>query len=290
MLALSDTHQRRNIPKSFPQKMVSEVLMVRHKHNKSEAVSMVEALIPKTSLPEFDPKRLETFSLEDFVELLEAAGSMPTGNEKVLTVEESATAPIQNDVGCIDRIRKSRFRFLVEHLYSGEQLIRDLPLKENLNDALRLLHVSAVDGLINFLTMTHDLFYHVLALKRGEGYVGRSKVPIAEPNQDLYTYFVRREPAAWSVDSDGRLASQRFPEIDPSRGLVERLLELLNRADPARIRQCAFRNCGKCFYAKRIDQVCCSRRCNNNRLQLEWYEKHGKSAVYIRASRGENKR
>jgi len=204
---------------------------------------MVEALIPKTSLPEFDAKRLETFSLEDFVELLEAAGLMPTGNEKVLTVEESATAPIQ-----------------------------------------------AVDGLINFLTMTHDLFYHVLALKRGEGYVGRSKVPIAEPNQPLYTYFVRREPAAWYVDSDGRLASQPSREIDPSRGLVERLLTLLNRADPARIRQCAFRNCGKCFYAKRIDQVCCSRRCNNNRLQLEWYEKHGKSAVYIRASQRENKR
>jgi hypothetical protein len=286
----SDRHQQRKISKRFPQAKMPEVLRSDQEHNKSERFNTREALTPKTSLRGFDVKRLETFSLGDFVELLEAAELMPTGRERVLTAEELLTTPIPTDSECIAKIRKSRFCFLVEHLYSGECLIRDLRRKEKGDDVIAHLYGTAVAGLINFLMITRALFYHILELKRGENRVGRSHVPTAETGQELYAYYIRVEPVAWRVDSDGRLASQPFREIDPSRALVERLLKLLSGSDPARIRRCAFVNCGKVFYAQRIDQLCCSRRCNNNRLQREWYQEHGKSAVYVRASRRESKR
>jgi hypothetical protein len=265
-------------------------ITIEHKRNEFLSDSPGEAITPKNSTQVFHPNPLETFSLGDFVELLEIAGLMPTGNEAVLTAKELVTTPIQTDSECIDRLRKSRFGFLVEHLYSGEQLIRDASRKENPNDPVRSLHSSAVAGLINFLLMTRSLFFHILNLKCRGDRLGRSKVPIAEPGQDVYAYYIRTEPVAWCVDSEGRLASRQFREVDPSRALVERLLELLDRADPGRMRRCAFGKCGRAFYAKRLDQLCCSSRCNNNRLQREWYEEHGKSAVYVRASRREKKR
>jgi hypothetical protein len=62
---------------------------------------------------------------------------------------------------------------------------------------------------------------------------------------------------------------------------VERFLRLLDVADPARIRECAFEKCRRVFYAKRVDQLCCSRRCNNNRLQREWYKNEGELAEHV---------
>jgi hypothetical protein len=290
MVKALNRDRRRKVTKDSDRQKPTRVIMAITEHNNSEPKNSAENIRPKSFLEGFDEKILETFSLADLVDLLEAAGMMPTGSEEVLPVEESGTAPIQIDVGCIDRIRKSRFCLLVEHFYSGERLIRDLQLEQNPNDVIGQVHNWAVAGLINFLVMTRSLFYHVLGLKRGEGHVRRSKVPSVEAGQRLLTCFMRVDSVAWCVDSDGRLASQPFPGADPSSGLVKKLRELFEGADPARIRRCGNEKCRRVFYAKRADQLCCSRRCNNNRLQREWYSKNGKSAVYERANRRERNR
>jgi hypothetical protein len=45
---------------------------------------------------------------------------MPTGKETVLSAQELVTAPIQIDTECIDRIRTSRFGFLVASMRTTE--------------------------------------------------------------------------------------------------------------------------------------------------------------------------
>jgi hypothetical protein len=278
MITVSKTHRRRKVSKSSGRSAVTRILTPSAEHNKSTAEETVAALTPKIFPPGFDAKRLETFSLGDFVELLEAAGMMPTGAERVVTAEELATAPaIEMDFACVDRLRESRFRFLVDHLRPSDT-------------TTGLLDRFAVAGLLQFLHSAHSLFFDLLNLKRREIRVGRTEnVPIAERAQDLFTCFTVAVPAAWLVPPNGRLTRQPFPaERDPTRRLVERLLKVLDGADPARIRRCAFKNCQRVFYAKRADQLCCSRRCNNNRLQREWYAEHGKSAVYQRPNRKEH--
>lgn len=280
MVRASQTHRRRKVAKHSSQNAGPEVLTPSDHHNESSAAGAVAALTPKIYVPAFDAKRLETFSLGDFVELLEAAGMMPTGAERVITAEELATAPtIEMDSACVDRLTESRFRFLVDHL-------RPSDTTNGLLDRL------AVAGLGAFLHIARGLFFHLLNLKRREIRVGRTEnVPIAERAQDLFTCFTVSVTAAWLVPPNGRLTRQAFPaERDPTRQLVERLLKVLDGADPARIRRCGFKNCQKVFYAKRADQLCCSRRCNNNRLQREWYAEHGKAAVYQRPNRKEHKR
>ena len=120
MTSASTTRQSRNVSKRSDGRQRPELLTSDKKHNKSGSDDAVEVLQPKSSEPSFDAKRLETFSLGDFVELLEAAGMMPTGSEKVVGAEEIATKPVEMDWACIGRLRESRFRFLVEHFYSGD--------------------------------------------------------------------------------------------------------------------------------------------------------------------------
>jgi len=270
--------------------MVSQVLISCGERNESASLNSAAPLIPKISAPNFEKHRLETLSLADFAELLEAAGLMPPGNDKVLSGKEVATAPIETEQACLDRLRNSRFGFLVEHFYTGDRLIRDVQLELNPNDPNRVQDSFAIAGLLSFLHMACGLFFHILAVKREETNVGLVRAPRAEPGQHLFAAFTSRLSAAWSVGQSGRL--ERRPtlgQVNLAGPLVERLLKVIDGADPARIRRCAFKNCQKVFYAKRVDQLCCSRRCNNNRLQRQWYDEHGKSAVYARKNLKERK-
>ena len=268
-----------------------QLLRSRERRNNSETAKGDESFAPETCTPAFDPKRLEKFSLGDFVELVEAAGMMPTGTERVMSVEEVASAPIEVDLTFVDRLRGSRFRFLVEHLFSGDRQTYVERLKENPNDLAGLLDSNAVGGMFNFLEMTRSLFLHLLRLRRREVRARRTEIPFAEPGQRAFTCFTMGVPDAWLVTNDGRLERRPFPaERDPTRQLVERLLKVLNGADPARFRRCAFEKCQRIFYAKSVNRLCCSSRpCNNNRLQRKWYVKYGKSAVYESANRREGK-
>jgi hypothetical protein len=277
MATASNTRRRQNVPNTYSPGLAPLVVTRKDGHNNFGGHKAVEAVIPKTSAEGFDPKPLETFSLPDFVDLLEVAGMMPTGDEKVLSPEEVATTPLQFDWASLDRLRQSRFRFLMDHLRPNDPKFAPTD-------------VHAMAGLITFLHVLHSLFFHVLALKRHETESGQSLVPVADYGQSLFTAFTLTMPIAWSVSERGRLVRRPFPaERDTTHRLVERLLKVFEGADPARIRRCAFAKCGRVFYAKRIDQLCCSRRCNNNRIQREWYKEHGKSAVYARAG-GKNKR
>lgn len=255
--------------------------------------------MPNLSAPVFNAKRLEAFSLGDFIELLEAAGMTPitpptgmTPPGSFATLLEAAGPMAQvlaadapaTDRGCVDRLMESRFRFLVEHLRP------DHPLTSFIGFLDSQLNGLAEAELLSFLRAARSLFVDVLGLKRREARRNRTNVPVAEAGQRLFTSFTMALPAAWSVDSNGRLARQKFPvpvERDLASRLAERLLKVLDGADPALFRRCAFSRCGRFFYARRVDQLCCSRKCNNGRLQREWYKAHGKSAVAMRDERRE---
>jgi hypothetical protein len=270
--------------------MESQVLISCGERNKSTSLNSDASLTPKISAPNFEMHSLETLSLADFAGLLEAAGLMPTGNDKVLSAKEVATTPFETEQACLDRLRNSRFGFLVEHFYTGDRLIRDVQLEQNPNDPTRVQDSYAIAGLLTFLHMARGLFFQILAVKREETNVGLVRTPRAEPGQHLFAAFTSRLAAAWSVGKSGRL--ERRPtlgQVNLAGPLVERLLKVIDGADPARVRQCAFKTCQKIFYAKRVDQLCCSRRCNNNRIQRRWYEEHGKSAVYVRVNHRERK-
>jgi hypothetical protein len=277
MVTALTTRHRRKVSKRSDAQTVPEIIMSKAKNNKSMPPGATEAPTPKISAPAFDAKRLETFSLGDFVELLEAAGMMPTGSEKVLSAEEIAAGPIEMDFACVGRLGGSQFRFLVEHLRPDD------PTSGRLDQ-------FALAGLLSFLYAARSLFYHLLNLKRREARVGRTNVPTADPAQNLFASFTMSVPATWSVTLNGKLIPQPFPERDPTWRLVQRLLKELDGADPARVRRCAFEGCGRVFYAKRKDSICCSARCNNNRLQREWYQSNkleAKAKIAGRANRRE---
>jgi hypothetical protein len=255
--------------------------MSKAKDNKSMPPGAAEALTPKISAPVFDAKRLETFSLGDFVELLEAAGMMPTGTEKVMIAEEAETSPIEIDSACLDRLRESRFRSLLEHIHPDP----------NDSGGIGRVDYYIVHSLLNFLSMTRSLIFHLAGLKRRENKLGRNNVPVAEPGQPVFTAFTL--PIGLVVNEDGLLSSKPlvwYRQRNPVPILVDRLVKILEGADPACFRRCAFSKCGRIFYARRIDQLCCSPRHNNNRLQREWYQSNkleAKAKIAGRANRRE---
>ncbi|HKD66876.1 MAG TPA: hypothetical protein VKB84_08565 [Candidatus Binataceae bacterium] len=222
---------------------------------------------------------LENLSLVDFVELLEVAGGT-----------QDPTAWLHFPSAWLDLLMESRFRFLVEHLRSDENARRgdnqdpDDPMVKLTESFQPELAKRAKAKFLNVLSIAGGMFSHALHLKRRERRVGRTNVPMLEPGQVLYPFLytafspmnqfvpdARELLPIWFVNEHGRL--QRKPEDDPSELLMERLFKLFENTDPARIRRCAYPKCNRVFFAKRPDSLCCSRRCNNNRLQREWYEK-----------------
>ncbi len=249
--------------------------MLRTEGNKSGASGLVEALTPTISAPVFNAEPLRNFSLADFAELLEATGEMPTGDERVLSAAQLEQMPEPVDPArfpaMLDGLRRSRFRFLLKHLQPD-------------NSDIGLLDRHIIAGILSFLTNLRSLFFHLAKLEREQGKGKHAKVSSARPGQQIFSAFTFTLATGFVVGVDGRLAGpplEWFRSRNPVPQLVERLSKVLERADPARVRRCSFSKCGRIFYAKRADSLCCSRRCNNNRLQREWYwsEPGGKKDV-----------
>jgi hypothetical protein len=115
-------------------------------------------------------------------------------------------------------------------------------------------------------------------------------LPVSKTRTIITGFNLGGQVGSFEVDEDGLLRrTTGFAELNIVPALAGRLMELLDGADPDRFRRCASKKCQGVFYARRIDQLCCSRRCNNNRLQQKWYQQHGKSEIYVRASRRENR-
>ncbi|MGO9057297.1 MAG: hypothetical protein ACLQU2_07915 [Candidatus Binataceae bacterium] len=268
-----------NVSKECAAKRRTELLQ----HNESDAHFGRQDIIPV-----FDVKALGSFSLADFAELLEAAGKMPTGDDlrfhddpsaagaapmqtaainrlAILAPSIGLTRPEQPDVEAMRRLRRSRFRFLIEHLQPED---RD-PILE---DEKILADVSG------FLNMLRTLFFNLATLKRVPGKEAQTGIPRADPGQQVFAAFSYTVATGFVVGMDGKLAGRLewFRRRNPVPHLVQRLSEVLDGADPARVRRCAYSKCGRIFYAKYSNSLCCSRRCNNNRLQREWYENEGK--------------
>jgi len=195
-----------------------------------------------------DAKTLKTLSILDFVELAVLADG---AKDDVYGYERVA-----------DTIRGSRFRDLVERPHGpGPELplygIRDRNVGRFVVELRRL-----VDGLLGGPLSEHD------------------------PEQIVLTNFTISKWGVWRA-ANGRLtlssenpssADSKSKILDPVAQLVATLFEKFAGADLARFRRCA--RCKRAFYAARADSVCCSHRCNNNRLQHEWYQRHGKAAKY----------
>jgi hypothetical protein len=239
-----------------------------------------EAIDAKTSAEAFEAKLLESFtSLADFADLLDVTGMIPT--PQVMDPSAGRMGPKPGPEEILLALEKSRFRFLVESLPSATE-----------NPYRRLV----ADSVRDFLTPAHFLFIQAADLRRKvqvrqdkRGHERRAQTP--EAGQELLTEFTTTGRPRYRVSDKGRLVLQRLVSgRDPAPFLINRFIDLLNGSDPSRIRQCAFVDCRRVFYARRSDQLCCTESCNNKRLQREWYQRQGKAAVYKRANRKEQRR
>jgi hypothetical protein len=255
MVAMSNTHRRREVPKTSPSGSSSKVITIGGDHNKSNALKAVGALIPKTSEQRFDAKRLETFSLEDFVDLLEVSHNSAPSRERSISETQA--------LAIFDKVKNSRFDWLLGRLalISGDQI----------SEPYRTIAIL----IGNFLQQAQVLIMEVIDRNWPAG----------------LGFDVGGQIAIFDIDADGRLKrNNQLAEMNIVPALANRLIALFDGADADLFRRCAFEKCRKSFYAKRVDQLCCSRRCNNSRLQRKWYREHGKSEVYARLSRREKKR
>jgi hypothetical protein len=220
-----------------------------------------------------DAKFLESFSsLADFAELLEVTKTIPARELLELSAGRFELKPDPAEtLVCLER---SRFRFLVEHIPTAKRPV----VAESLLDFLKganFLFIQLVDS---------NRKVRIRRDKRGH----ERRTQTAEAGQRLVGMFRITIRPLYLVSEKGTLLRQReLLGVDPTPALTQRFMEVLEGADSTRVRQCAFVECRRVFYARRADQLCCSGRCNNNRLQREWYGRHGKSAVYERAGHKE---
>jgi hypothetical protein len=248
----------------------TQVLRFASTHNKSEARQPCERVTPNKLSQSGVAELLKSFSIPDFIELLEAAGVAPVPGQWP-AIERT----------CLDRLRASRFSLVVGPPRSQDDVPpNDDPLANLSRQLAELSRTRAEGRLLNFLSMARDLFVQAVNLECHQNRAGRTQIPVAEPGQYLTTLGSAAPSDSmnwvpvWVVGQNGRL--ERLVEEDPAPLLRERLFELLDGADPARIRHCAYEKCARIFYAKRPDSLCCSLRCNNNRLQREWYDREAK--------------
>ncbi len=97
---------------------------------------------------------------------------------------------------------------------------------------------------------------------------------VGEPGQRRWLAAIVPFNVSWTMTADTFVPD---PVIEnPLQRLLERITALFSTAKPGRFRQYALESCGRLFYAKRADQLCCSSKCNNARLQREWNHQHGK--------------
>jgi hypothetical protein len=240
--------------------------------------------MPKSSVPGFDARLLENLSLGDFVEM--ARIGTPTTEDKELE-------------GLRRLAEQPRFRDVTRPFFEYYDTILAAPRELG---AMLSLFVELGVGIQGFLKSI-AVFFDKLADRQSQTVapvIGQSagkreprgsrlkRPPSSVAGRLVALSLPRIAPHIFKTDG-GRLV-QISHTLDPTLQLLDRLLELLEGVDTSRFRRCAFEKCRQVFYAKRVDQLCCSRRCNNNRLQREWYQKYGKSKVYERASRRENKR
>jgi hypothetical protein len=85
---------------------------------------------------------------------------------------------------CLDRLKESRLRFLVEHLRPNDPT----------TGATGVLDYIAAQGLLIFLIAAASLFLKFLNLRRREIRVGRTIVPIAEPSPQIFSYITTIVP------------------------------------------------------------------------------------------------
>jgi hypothetical protein len=76
-----------------------------------------------------------------------------------------------------------------------------------------------------------------------------------------------------SFDTDGTGLILDSPE----RAWFEKLYQLLNGADLSRVRECT--SCRSLFWARRRDQVACSKRCANRSRFARFYRKTRRSLI-----------
>lgn len=251
----------RKVAKRSIDKTDRQVLRHRTKPKKLQPIPAVQVITPKPSPSILDAKVVEAFSLADFVEMAAAAGlpyPLPMPNWEPNSDASAHGVAIEAWNKANAAARDAAVERVLEHPRFGtlRGSILGAPRDYFARDVVR-------SDFAGFLNSTAELFVSLADRKPWTLYFGTSTfLPIAEIEGG-------RLAVAWSA-----------MQANPVPALFSRLASLLDGADAVRIRRCAFEKCRRVFYARRQDSMCCSARCNNCRLQREWYQRHGKSAKY----------
>jgi hypothetical protein len=197
-----------------------------------------------------DAKTLEAFSIADFMELARLA--------------DGAKDDVEGSERVADAIRGSRFRDLLERPRGPGPKFRHYEIRDR--------------NVGRFVIELRGLIDNLL------------RIQLTEPNTDqvIVANLTTSRWSVWGTAGERLTLLSEKPSgpdakskiIDPVAELVTILLNKFAGADLSRFRCCAYEQCKKAFYAARANSVCCSRRCNNNRLQHKWYRRHGKAEKY----------
>jgi hypothetical protein len=210
--------------------------------NESEGEIGEEAITPNEPEVETAGNSLETLSFADFVELAE----LP-----VPSFDESDGKALASAKQILDTFAASRFGWLLAGLDFADEMNAVWSHCEALN-----------------------LQFFLTALRRF------LRDAVAEPRPpDICIQVETSEAYRWIVGANGRL--NPVAALDsPAARLMDRFKALVDGAEIARFRRCAYAKCGRIFYAENRRRRCCSKRCSNAVLQREWYRRHGKAAAY----------
>lgn len=248
-------------------KIAKQPLRYRTKPKKSDPVPAGRVIIPKSSPSVLDAKVLETFSLADFIEMAAAGRPYPVDpiiDDRPLDLPHTITAGDIWDAGAQTKADIANRDAAVERVLEDSRfsVLRDSVLCAQLPDHM-VERTLARSNFASFLSNTFELFASLVDRKPFDiNFTTSTFLPVGE--------------------AGGRFVfAQSAMQANPVPALFQRLVSLLGDADAARLRRCAFEGCKRVFYAKRKDSMCCTARCNNCRLQREWYQRRDKSAKYI---------
>jgi predicted RNA-binding Zn ribbon-like protein len=232
----------RNCAQNLPNDTTAKIAVNSLGCNESEGEIGEEAITPNEPEVETAGNSLETLSFVDFIELAE----LP-----VPSFDSVNLAGLAGAKQVLDVFAASRFGWLLAGLDFADEMNAVWSHCEALN-----------------------LQFFLTALRRFlRDAVAESRPP------DICIQVETSEAYRWIVGANGRL--NPVAALDsPAARLMDRFKALVDGAEIARFRRCAYNKCGRIFYAENRRRRCCSKRCSNAVLQREWYRRHGKAAAY----------
>jgi hypothetical protein len=239
----------------------SKIIRLRLNRNNSVAGHDVS----NASSQVFDREFLESLKLADFDEMQRVAKPLPN-----FSLDGALRGEHEDEIyGVILRLVASRFGGPFALLLNSASGLAQA-------NVLRIYRAAVVSVLVKI-----GCFFEELASIPKPA----ATIPADRSNQRFALLTAFLPMCAFVLGPGGQLNREPLDRLldaaNLAPALFERLRELLKDADVDRFRRCAFTKCGRAFYAKYSNSLCCSRRHNNDRLQREWYAREGRAAEQV---------